>query len=209
MPRCESAGKSGTFVRPGAASHTVELYAVLLRLGRTWVESSGCLPNLPIVWHPGSMLLTDDEIIGEARDHDELVALLRKRKDALGLSDKVVEEIADMAGSFVSKILAPQPVKTLGRTSLTLLLGALGLKLIVVEDPDQVRRVRRRWTERAEHHVNIAPHTLRTARPIVLSRLARKAALARWARVPTDERQSIVARLNEARKRRARTTEAA
>lgn len=135
--------------------------------------------------------------------------MLRKRKNALGLSDKVVEEIADMAGGFVSKILAPQPVKTLGRTSLTLLLGALGLKLIVVEDPDQVRRVRRRWTERAEHHVNIAPHTLRTARPIVLSRLARKAALARWARVPTDERQSIVARLNEARKRRARTTEAA
>jgi len=29
-------------------------------------------------------------IIGEARDHDELVALLRRRKDALQLSDKVV-----------------------------------------------------------------------------------------------------------------------
>jgi len=99
--------------------------------------------------------------------------LLRKRKNALGLSDKVVEEIADMAGGFVSKILAPQPVKTLGRTSLTLLLGALGLKLIVVEDPDQVRRVRRRWNQarrasrqqRAPHIAHCASYRAITACP--------------------------------------------
>jgi len=70
---------------------------------------------------------------------NELVALLRKRKDALQLSDRVVEDIADMTPSHVSKLLALVPVKTLGRMSLTLLLGALGLKLIVVEEPNQAR----------------------------------------------------------------------
>jgi len=44
-----------------------------------------------------------------------------------------------MAPGHVSKLLAPVPVKALGRMSLTLLLGALGLKPIVVEDPDQAR----------------------------------------------------------------------
>jgi len=150
-------------------------------------------------------------IIGEARDHDELVALLRRRKDALQLSDKVVEEIADMAPGHVSKLLAPAPVKALGQTSLTPLLGALGLKLIVVEDPDQARRVRRRWSKRAENRVKNAPHTLRTARPIVLSRPARAANAARWSRTTPEERAAVVASLNAARaeKRRRRTTQAA
>jgi hypothetical protein len=149
--------------------------------------------------------------IGEATDHDQLVAILRARKAALELSDTLVDEIAGLTTGHCQKILGAKPTKTLGRISLSALLGALGVKLVVVVDPDS--KIARRWQRRAAGMVHPTLHTIGQARPIILSRAGRKAALARWGRSTPELRAVTVAALNRARaakrSRRAGTKKAA
>ncbi len=94
--------------------------------------------------------------IGEATDHDELLAVLRKRKAALQLSDAIVDELAGMAAGHTGKLLGPAPVKTLGAVSLSALLSVLALRLIIVEDTEQAARIGRRWQRRTERAVSAA-----------------------------------------------------
>lgn len=82
------------------------------------------------------------------RSMPELVAALRTRRDELQLTHETIDAIAGWPAGYASKLLAPEPIKNLGWSSLGLGLGALGIALVVVEDPEQARRVRSRWTPR-------------------------------------------------------------
>jgi hypothetical protein len=153
------------------------------------------------------------QIIGEARDYDELVAVIRRRKDALQLSDAVVDELGGLAVGHTSKLLGSVPVKTLARVSLPALLGALAIKIVIMVDDEQAARIRRRWQRKATVMDHPPVMTLRQARPIIRERDARKAAMARWKGKTPEERAAVVASLNAARAakkvHRARTKEAA
>jgi hypothetical protein len=151
--------------------------------------------------------MADGEIIGTAHDHDELVAVLRQRKAALALSDAIVDELAGLATGHTGKLLGPAPVKTLGRISLSALLVVLALKLIVIEDPDQVARIGKAWQRRDSKRAHPASYSLNQARPLVLARAARKAAKARWAGKSAEERRSVLAQVRAAKasRRCART----
>jgi hypothetical protein len=156
-------------------------------------------------------MLDGSTIVGEAVDHDELVAVLRQRKAALQLSDALCDELAGMASGHTGKILGPAPVKRIGGVTLGPLLGALGLKLLVVVDVGAAKRMASRWQRRNETTVHPAMLTIRQARPVILSRAARKAAHARWADTTPEQRAEFIAMLNRARaaKRHARMSEAA
>jgi hypothetical protein len=93
------------------------------------------------------------QVIGEAHDYDSLVAILRLRKNALRLSDAVTDDIAGLTAGHTGNLLGPSRVKTLGAMSLSALLGALALRLVVVEDVEQAARVRDRWGRRDELRV--------------------------------------------------------
>jgi hypothetical protein len=56
-----------------------------------------------------------------------------------------------------------QQVKSLGKISLSALLGALALRLVVIEDVEQAEIMRGRWTPRAEQHVTIEGRRRRKA----------------------------------------------
>jgi hypothetical protein len=143
--------------------------------------------------------MTDGEIIGEATDHDSLVALLRKRKMALQLSDAVVDELTGLAHGYCNKVLGVVPVRTLGHLSLTALLAVLAVKLVVIEDPEQAAKIGKRWVRRDENSVRPVLLTIRQARPVILSRLARQAARARWAGKSVEERRAVLAQVRAAK----------
>jgi hypothetical protein len=150
------------------------------------------------------------DIIGEATDHDSLVALLRQRKAALQLSDQLVDELGGLAQGHTGKLLGAAPVKTLGAVSLSALLAVFGLKLVVVVDEMQTARIGHRWQRKAVTRDHPASYTIAAARPLVLARAARKAALARWKGTTPEDRAAVGAMLVVARKtKRARTCEAA
>lgn len=82
------------------------------------------------------------------RSMPELIAALRDRAHELQLTHQTIDSVAGLQDGYTSKLLAPTPIKNLGPVSFEAMLGALGLAVVVVEDPEQVARVQNRWTKR-------------------------------------------------------------
>ncbi len=82
------------------------------------------------------------------RSMPELIEALRARRDALNISHETIDSIAGLQSGYTSKLLAPKPIKNLGPMSFGSLLGALGLAVVVVEDPSQCQRVAKHWEQR-------------------------------------------------------------
>jgi hypothetical protein len=68
------------------------------------------------------------------RDHQELIAALRARVVELGAAGETLDDVAGLPLRYTMKLLAPTPIKTLGRTSMCRRWAVLGLKLLVVEE---------------------------------------------------------------------------
>jgi|SRR6516162_4735704 hypothetical protein len=134
--------------------------------------------------------------VGEAASHDELVAVLRERQIALGLSNETLDHIALLSAGHTDKILGPSRQRGLSQLSLDALMGALAVKLIVAEDAEQAVRMRPHWQGRNQQAVRqpsrIAKELIARVRPAVLRQLASKAATARWSRTTPERRREIM-----------------
>jgi len=82
------------------------------------------------------------------RSMPELIDALRARAHELQLTHQTIDSVAGLQDGYTSKLLAPKAIKNLGPVSFEAMLGALGLAVVVVEDPEQVKRVEGRWTKR-------------------------------------------------------------
>src|SRR6266436_337272 len=80
------------------------------------------------------------------RDANAVIQALRDRKEELQLSDAVVDELAGLASGHCGKALGPTREKTPTLFTLMSLIGALGLAIQFVPDPDA--KVQSRWTKR-------------------------------------------------------------
>jgi hypothetical protein len=143
-------------------------------------------------------------IIAEARDYAELIRAFRTWIHELNVAGETVDYVAGLPLRYCGKLLAPVPVRSIGRTSLGPLLGALGLKLVVAVDHETLERIRHRLEPRRHASVAMLPvgkarqkafymdsevsrlfnirRTLKLS-PRRRSSIARIAAKARWARV--------------------------
>ena len=78
--------------------------------------------------------------IGSAVDYQGLLELFRLRANELNVSRDVLDEVSGLGARYVSKLLGPRPVRRVGMATLGPLLGALGVRLMLVEDADAMRR---------------------------------------------------------------------
>jgi hypothetical protein len=137
---------------------------------------------------------------------EDLRLALRARAEALNISRETLDAAAGLAAGHASKILAPRPIKRIGGRTLPLLLGALGLRLVLIEDPEALGRIASRLEPRQvrtpiravkagrgrtrlvslRHLRKIAPEggRARMAKmtPRQRSKHARAAVMARWSR---------------------------
>lgn len=90
------------------------------------------------------------------RSMEELLAALRARRDELQITHERLDDVAGWPSGYAGKLLAPEPIKNLGWMSLGLALDSLGIALVVVENPEQIRLVKGRWVRR-ERPQNAAP----------------------------------------------------
>lgn len=74
-------------------------------------------------------------------DYDGLHSAIRARADEIGITREQIDLAAEWPSGYASKILAPVPFKTLGRQSLGPMLAILGLKVILVEDPEAMAQI--------------------------------------------------------------------
>jgi hypothetical protein len=88
-------------------------------------------------------------VLATVCDYDELQRALRDRADELNLSRQEIDRLARLPPGYASKLLAPQPIKKLGNSSLPFLLSALGVHLQLVEDGQSLDEINRKATRRA------------------------------------------------------------
>jgi hypothetical protein len=91
----------------------------------------------------------------------ELVAALREAVRERGVTYETVDSVGGLPDRYTSKALAPKPIKRMGYQNIGLVLGALGKALVLVDDPDQIERVKGRWTPR-KRPLKSRPSTVRS-----------------------------------------------
>ena len=90
-------------------------------------------------------------VLAEIKTYKHLVDALRRRSAALGMSREALDAAAPLQPGYAGKLLAPIPVRALGHLTLGPVLMALGVKILLVEDTETIKRI----TQRA----NLAGHT--------------------------------------------------
>jgi hypothetical protein len=83
-------------------------------------------------------------------DYGGLVRALRDRAEELDVSRLTLDEISGLPSGYSGKLLAPVPIKNLGPIALGPILGAMGVCLILAEDPQQLARVSDRLVKRCQ-----------------------------------------------------------
>jgi hypothetical protein len=92
--------------------------------------------------------MSDPRIIGEFTDMAGLLGILRQRRDELNLAGEDIDEVAGLPVRYCQKIIGIRPVR--GVTALTLgpLLSVLGIKCLVVENPETIAKYLPRMKQR-------------------------------------------------------------
>jgi hypothetical protein len=124
-------------------------------------------------------------IVGEYADEDALIALLRERAAQLGLSYRVIDEIAGFGENYTGKILADTRMKTLTVSSLLAIAGVLAIRGQFVVDDRQLRRMQPLYENRdaakvhARRRASLGPVTLKRVLPAAAAEMGRRGAAAR------------------------------
>ena len=92
-------------------------------------------------------------MLATVRNYDDLVAAIRARRDELEVTHETIDTVSGVASGYASKLLADPPIKRRGMISLSAVLGALGLMLVVVEDCRVHKQDSQPW-----RGINAAPH---------------------------------------------------
>jgi hypothetical protein len=85
---------------------------------------------------------------------EDLRLALRARAEALNISRETLDAAAGLAAGHASKILAPRPIKRIGGRTLPLLLGALGLRLVLIARSSRPNRFAPRATPGSDAHTS-------------------------------------------------------
>jgi hypothetical protein len=93
------------------------------------------------------------------RTYRAIQAQLRARADEVGVSREALAELAGLPSGYPATLLAPHGAKRLGPISWDVMLPALGLAVVIVEDPAAVERMRPRWAKMQRHEEKVNPGT--------------------------------------------------
>lgn len=120
--------------------------------------------------------MTDGRRIATVTSYDELIAAFRARADELKVTRETLDSVTGLQTGYSGKLLAPVPMKSLGRVSLGPMLQAMGLAIVLVEDPEALRRFAGQHAERKRTELATGKPEILT-RPISLRKLRRMARL--------------------------------
>jgi hypothetical protein len=82
------------------------------------------------------------------KNYNDLHTALRERVKQLGTTYECIDDLSGLPQRYANKVLSPSQMKGLGRLSLGCMLGATGVKLIMVEDKEALARIRTRLVPR-------------------------------------------------------------
>jgi hypothetical protein len=80
--------------------------------------------------------------IAMVASYDELLGAFRARAADIAVSYSSIDDRAGLAQGYTGKLFGPAQVRKLGTLSLWLLLEALGLSIVLVENPKTLARTK-------------------------------------------------------------------
>jgi hypothetical protein len=89
-------------------------------------------------------------------DYDSLYSILRSRADQLKAARGTLDHVSGLPAGYVAKLLGEGKSRRVGWQSLHPLLATLGLKLVLMTDPEAVKRYGPRLVKRTEYAVRRA-----------------------------------------------------
>jgi hypothetical protein len=95
------------------------------------------------------------DALGIVRDYDDLRALLRRMAEVRNISRKEIDRLAGWPDGLAEKALAECPLRRLGPTTIGGGLGALGVMLIAVEDPEAMAKFTARAMQRDANQARV------------------------------------------------------
>ena len=143
-------------------------------------------------------------VYGVASDYDGMLELLRYRLEEIQTTHEAVDAVSGLHGGYTSKIVAPTPIRTLGRVSLGPMLQTLGLALIVVRDDEQFARVKDRLAKRERPRVQLPMGSIPRPSWLFTRKMSNKLQSLRSEKVTPQHRKRIAKKAAKAmwRKRR-------
>jgi hypothetical protein len=154
--------------------------------------------------------MSDQAPIAEFSDYDGMLQALRARAEQrkVATTSEAIADVSGLPDKYMQKLIGSKPVRRIGMISLGPILGVLGVKLVMVEDPAALARFAAEVPERNESkmhavamHITLTRRFMRKigalgghARKKNLSKrearkIARKAALARWGKIKREIRR--------------------
>jgi hypothetical protein len=131
-----------------------------------------------------------------------MLAALRLRVNELRINGERFDEYSGLPRGYLSKLIGARPVRRLGMTSFGPVLAGLGLRLLVIEDPEGTERLKR-LKPRNPSFVRTVPAAagiLFTAR--MLKRICRLGGEVRMAKLTAEQRRALARKAANARWRR-------
>jgi hypothetical protein len=135
--------------------------------------------------------------VGGFSDYDGLVEALRARVADVGLSYRILEELAGMPEGGVAKYLADVRVRRLSIESLLQITEAIGVRAIFVTDETLLRKMRPLYEKRDDTRVHarrrapLGPITLRRVMSPVAAEMGKRGAASRNARLGPELRRKL------------------
>lgn len=134
--------------------------------------------------------MTEPRRIAVVSDYDGLIAALKERAAELELTNQTLDEITGLHSGYVGKLFGPRQGRSLGGVSFGLMLQALGLAIVVVEDEKALATVSGRHDKRKRvAPMHAAARTLIKI-PVASTRQARRMARKRWANTTPKQRRA-------------------
>jgi len=137
-------------------------------------------------------------VLADVTSYDEMLAALRARVTELQVNGQRFDEFAGLPTGYLSKLIGPNPIRRLGLQSFQPVLAGLGLRLLVIEDPEATQRLKDRVRPRDGSYVRGGvTHLALTTR--FMQKIGRKGAQARVDNSTKRQRQEWARRAAIAR----------
>ena len=134
------------------------------------------------------------DTIATIRCYNDLIVALRARKDALGLADAVLDDVAGLTPGHTNKCLGPSRERGIGAATLEAYLMALAIDLHMVENAEKLARMLPHYETRSASRVRTNHHI----GDRVLSRAMTKLRKEGWRKVSKEKRVEKGRKMNEA-----------
>jgi hypothetical protein len=139
--------------------------------------------------------MTSGRTLAAFYDYDGLLAAIRQRVRELQIKGEAFDHFAGLPDGYLSKLIGERPVRRIGMTSLGPLFAALGIRCILIEDPEATERLRKQLKPRNGSFVR-ATRTVQSITDRKWIRIQKLGRQARWAKMSAAQRSKLARRLN-------------